>query len=479
MTLQVAPSPAEVRADLRRLIRAIEARPAASAASPIAPRPLRPAPVHDLAALGLVRRDTPLGACMVRDVRTPLSRTPLSGAPLAGAAGDDLDRGTFDFTDLEAATPASLALLAPNAGLEDTRVEELLFLDIETTGLGGAGAMTFLVATGRIEGAGGDRAFVLRQYLAPSPADEAALLHALIADAGVSDRDPVLVTYNGRAFDAPALDQRATMHRQRAGFEVLRHLDLLMPVRTAYRGLLPSCRLGVVEHALLGMTRPATEVGGAETPAWYFRYLRTPDSRIIAPLLAHNARDVLALASLTGRLAAVVGGTRPVAGMHALGAGRLLAARGEHEAARAHLERAFEDGRARPSAHRAEAAWRLAALHKGAGRRDLAEPLWLAIAASAGVEAGVARGVEGGGPPGIPSGIPHGAAVLRPLVELAIYYERHLRDAARALEVVERALRVVAAMTRFDERAAERWRERLLHRQRRVHSKADRATLTR
>ena len=434
------PSPTETREQLRRLIRAIEARPSAV---PAAPRPLavlrRDTPVYDLATLGLEPRATPVGVCMVREVRTPVR--------YAEAAARDDD--AFDFDDLARASASALALLAPDADLEDVGLEELLFLDIETTGLGGAGVMTFLVATGRVEAdAQGQGEFVLRQYLAPSPPDEAALLHALIEDGGVRDHDPVLVTYNGRAFDAPALDERATMHRQRAGFDALRHLDLLMPVRTAYRGLLPSCRLGEIEHAVLGMTRPSYEVGGAETPAWYFRYLRTQDARILAPLLDHNARDVLALASLTGRLAAVVEGTRAVEGVHALAAGRLLAARGREPEARTHLERVATATHFSPQ--REEARLRLAVLHKAAGRRDLAEPLWLAAAAQP------------------------GAAALRPLTELAIYYERHLRDHARALEVVERALGIVEGMARVDAALAGRWRDRLLHRHRRVHSRADR-----
>ena len=429
MTLAPAASPNAMREQLRRLIRAIEARPPSPR---VAPRPLEvlhaPAPVRDLAALGLVPRDTPLGVCMVREQRTPLC--------FEEAASRDDD--VFDFDDLARATAASLALLAPDAGLEDARLHELLFLDIETTGLGGAGAMTFLVGVGRVEG----DAFVLRQYLAPSPADEAALLHALIADGGVRDTDPVLVTYNGRAFDAPALDERATMHRQRAGFDALRHLDLLMPVRTAYRGLLPSCRLGEVEHAILGMSRPTYEVSGAETPSWYFRYLRTQDARVMAPLLDHNARDVLALASLTGRLAAVVGGHRVVEGMHALAAGRLLAARGQRAEARTYFERVTAE--AQPSAYREEARLRLAALHKTEGRRDLAEPLWLAIATQP------------------------GAAALRPLIELAMYYEHHLHNHLRALEVTEHALGLVEGIARFDRVFAARWRAPLLARHQRL-----------
>ena len=83
---------------------------------------------------------------------------------------------------------------------------------------------------------------------------------------GAAGEPPVLVTYNGRAFDAPVLDGRATMHRRRAGFDALRHVDMLMPARRLYRGWLPSCRLADVEAQVLGLTRPAGEVEGAETP---------------------------------------------------------------------------------------------------------------------------------------------------------------------------------------------------------------------
>ena len=49
-----------------------------------------------------------------------------------------------------------------------------------------------------------------------------------------------------------------------AGFDALRHIDLLMPARRLYRGWLPSCRLADVEAEVLGLTRPAGEIEGAE-----------------------------------------------------------------------------------------------------------------------------------------------------------------------------------------------------------------------
>ncbi len=414
--------------------------------------PRRGGPVALEALPGASLRVTASGTCVVREVRRPLA------APADLVATGE----AFDLGDLPGVIGAPLVRLAPDAELEDAALEDLLFLDIETTGLGGAGAMAFLVATGHVEGRGDAAEFVLRQYIAPSPPAEASLLEALIEDAGVRNgnartADPVLVTYNGRMFDAPMLDGRATMHRQRGGFDALRHLDLLMPARIAYRGLLPSCRLVEMEYALLGMTRPPSEASGAEAPGWYFRFLRTGDARMLIPIIEHNERDVVALAALTGRLAALAeghAGTAPADGVHALAAGRLLARRGEHEGARAHLERAVATlaGSPREGAREVEAMMRLATLHKSAGRRDLAAPLWHAV---------VER-------PGAPA--------QRAYQELAIYYERHARDLPAALEVIERALEHAETLVHLDRERGARWRDALLLRRTRVHSRMTRSS---
>ncbi|MGE3856826.1 MAG: ribonuclease H-like domain-containing protein [Dehalococcoidia bacterium] len=414
-------------------VRAETFRNARDRADGAGPRRAGPVALEEMPGARL--RVTESGTCVVREVRRPLA-----APPHLVATGE-----AFDLGALPALAGAPLVRLAPDAELEDAAIEDLLFLDIETTGLGGAGAMAFLVATGRVEGA----EFVLRQYIAPSPPAEASLLEALIEDAGLRDEDPVLVTYNGRMFDAPMLDGRATMHRRRGGFEALRHLDLLMPARIAYRGLLPSCRLVELEYAVLGMTRPPSEASGAEAPGWYFRFLRTGDARMLIPIIEHNERDVVALAALTARLAGMAERDGGAEGVHALAAGRLLARRGEHEEARAHLERAVATlGGARPQpAREVEALMRLAALHKAAGRRDLAAPLWHEVAER----------------PGAPA--------QRAYQELAIYYERHARDLSAALAIVERALEHVEHLARLDAARAARWRDALLLRRSRVHSR--------
>ncbi len=419
-------TPAQVRERLRALIRRLESRPARPIGPPreVGQRP-RPWAVPEVFPAA-ERRDTSSGPCWVIEEAYPLQH-------LVGAQ---------PLEEIAHVSPATLAFLAPDEGAEDAALGDLLFIDIESTGLGGAGAMAFLVAAGRLEVRDGAEAFVLRQYLATSPPEEGGVLAALLEDADVAGADPVLVSYNGRAFDAPMLDERATMHRLRAGFDALRHVDLLPPVRTGLRGAMESCRLCMVETEVLGATRPATEVSGSDVPGWYFRYLRTGDARLLAPIVEHNALDVVALGAILARFGALLSGAREPAPLDAVAMGRLHAARGHHGPARAHLERALDLLPA--STLRVDTLLRLATLHRRAGRRDLAEPLWREAAGPVAPGRRLAPG-EG----------------IRPLVEIAKALEHDRRDFAGALEVVADALGRAEALARFDPVGAARWREAL------------------
>lgn len=293
----------------------------------------------------------------------------------------------------------------------DVSVRDLLFFDIETTGLGGAGVTIFMVALARVEG----DELVLQQYVSPSPADEFALLDAVLRECRLAD-DPILVTYNGITFDAPFMDERATLHRRRAGLRSARHLDLLHAVRRGYRGLLPSHRLGVVEAALLGVTRPAFEVSGAAVPAWYFRFVRSGSARFLDPLLDHNASDVLSLAALVAHLhegAAAESGSGGGDPRRAYALGRLALAAGMHDDAACYLERAA-DGLPVSSA-REDAVRELSMICRARGEWASAVQHWHWLAAHAPSHAPWARR------------------------QLAIYYEHRAPDPVRALEVLGEA----------------------------------------
>ncbi len=426
---------AATRARLRRLIANIERRPRSS----VVAEPERlgrfddEAPPRDL-LVDAVRRETSEGPFTYREVHYPLS----------------YETGRQPLEDIRALSGETLALLAPEEGSEGAGLGDLYFLDIETTGLGGAGAIAFLVATARIDVTAADGAgvVVLSQYLAESPPEEAALLEALIEDARFVD-EPVLVTYNGRTFDSPLLDERATMHRRRAGFEALRQLDLLRPARTAYRGLLPNCKLGTLEVEVLGMGRPSEDVPGAEVPAWYFRFLRTGDRRMLAPIIEHNELDVVGMVGLLASHAAQLDSGRDASPRDALGIGRLLAARGDGRA-----ERYLAEGvrGASTDAHLEEGLLRLAALQKREGRRAEAAELWH-------------RALE------LPT-----RARLGPLVELAKYYEHQRREFEVAIELAEQARQHIERWLRpRDPVRGRRVLGEIEHRLSRLHSRAERA----
>ena len=183
----------------------------------------------------------------------------------------------------------------------------LLFLDLETTGLaGGAGTYPFLVGCGWFDGA----AFRVRQFFLSGFTAEPALLAAVEA---LAARFSGLVTYNGRSFDVPLLENRFALHRMEGRVTALPHVDLLHPARRLWRSesaespsgqeaSVSGCRLTELEHTLLGHERLG-DVPGFEIPSRYFHFVRTGDARPLEAVLEHNRLDLLSLALVTARAA--------------------------------------------------------------------------------------------------------------------------------------------------------------------------------
>lgn len=206
----------------------------------------------------------------------------------------------------------SLAVLAAVAGPVRSRqpapaaVEQLLFLDLETTGLAvGAGHRPFLAGLAWFDAGGagtGDRGgeprgagtpgggpgspgaaedqavaeavgpvLVVEQYLVPDlePETERAWLAAIARRLA---EHPWLVTFNGRGFDWPMLETRWHWHRRTAPAPA-GHLDLLYPARRLWAGPAQRVNLRALESRLLGVQRQG-DVQGAEIPERFARFLR-------------------------------------------------------------------------------------------------------------------------------------------------------------------------------------------------------------
>ncbi len=299
---------------------------------------------------------------------------------------------------------ARLATQCRDERLAACRAADFLYVDTETTGLGGAGVMVFLAGTARFDGS----LLRLRQYLLPSPQYEGGLLGGLHDDLA---RAAALVSYNGKSFDLPMLEARYILARQRPVFRQLPHLDLLHPNRRLFRGRFDSHRLPTMEVELLGFEREA-DCPSAEVPERYFRFQRSGDPTPILPVLRHNAWDVLSLVALAAHLGAVCDGAEG-----ALAAARAAEYAGDFELAAGRFEAALEGDLPRPQ--RLEAMEHAARCWRRLDRLEDASRCWRAIIAEPRTR------------------------TLVPYVELAKIAEHRERDAAAALAMVERALSLV------------------------------------
>jgi uncharacterized protein YprB with RNaseH-like and TPR domain len=205
------------------------------------------------------------------------------------------------------ASDAPLDLLsewAKEPRLPDMPLESFAFLDTETSGMaGGTGTYAFLVGVGRFETDASGRTFRLLQFFMRDPGEEAALLEAL---AGFLAPCAALVTYNGKAFDAPLLRTRYTLHDIPCPFSDFAHVDLLPLARRLWRDRLPSRTLKYIEENVLGAPRSSQEVPGYEIPWLYFDYLRSGEAAPLAGVFYHNAMDVVALAALLAHAAVLL-----------------------------------------------------------------------------------------------------------------------------------------------------------------------------
>ncbi|MEW5701206.1 MAG: ribonuclease H-like domain-containing protein [Candidatus Zixiibacteriota bacterium] len=167
-------------------------------------------------------------------------------------------------------------------------LRDCVFLDCETTGLsGGAGTIPFLIALGQFDGT----TFAVDQFFLADPSDEAAVLDCVAARLAEAK---ALVTYNGRAFDAPLLEGRFHFWRLSPEFVCLPHLDLLWPTRALFAHRLESCALSQVEEQLLRYAR-TEDLPGSEVPGVYFEYLRAGFSPRLHAVFEHNRFDVVSL----------------------------------------------------------------------------------------------------------------------------------------------------------------------------------------
>ena len=347
------------------------------------------------------RREFPPG----EEIETPFGPTYLiqTKYPL------DYLHGTSVLSDLLNFNSKLASEIARQPGVRETSLEQLIFIDTETSGLvGGAGTIAFMVGVGAFV----ENSFQLRQYFLRDPGEERGMLHALQGDIEAAAG---FVSYNGRTFDLPILEMRYMLGlRRHWPLSTWPQLDLLHPARRLWRRSLPDCTLGTIERHQLGVQRTEEDVPGSLIPGLYLDYLRTGDASEMGRVVYHNAIDILTLVGLTIQVLDRHQREDPsqLSGSEALAVGRWHHDAGRLEPAEMAYRKAVSSSELEV---RLDALRHLTAQLKRQGRREEAVEGWQML---------------------------HSLALddPRPCVELAMYYEWHAANLVEARRWTQQAL---------------------------------------
>ncbi|TCN01934.1 hypothetical protein EV294_1011395 [Paenibacillus sp. BK033] len=293
--------------------------------------------------------------------------------------------------------------------------EQLLYLDLETTGLGvGTGNVPFMVGLAYWAGT----ELIVEQAVIRHPAEERAMLYYLNNKLG-SFR--YLVSYNGKTFDWPVMQTRFILNGYNRKLWEPLHLDFLHPSRSIWKNTLASLRLSHVEEERLGIER-IDDVPGSLAPQLYFQFLADGNPEPLRGVYQHNEIDMLSLVCLSIRFGhllnvSIEGGCRlpmPEEAEELIRTGLWLEKMGHGARAEQMFEAAL--GAERTAASTLNM---LAARDKKAGNWQRAVLLW---------QKAVKQSVQ------------NGSAGMNASVELAMYYEHKLKEYESALSYVTEAL---------------------------------------
>src|ERR1700733_6493624 len=296
--------------------------------------------------------------------------------------------------------------------------EKWLFLDTETTGLaGGTGTYAFLIGLAWWDAGG----LQIEQLFMRDFAEEHSVLCQLAMRLG---ERPVLVTFNGKTFDWPLLENRFRMTRSIPVPNLAAHLDLLHPARALWKFRLGTVRLTDLERevlnpTLLGWCREG-DVSSRFIPQFYFDYLRGGPPEPLLGVARHNQMDLRGLAALFGKINALLAEeTNPDDEMHSLdlfGLSKFLHRRGDKGRAQLACAQAVDLGL--PVEFHSRAQYDLALMAKRKGEHQRSAEIWHEILADS-------------------------KDAMHACEQLSIHYEKRVKDYERALEFARRVRKLL------------------------------------
>lgn len=174
-------------------------------------------------------------------------------------------------------------------------LEQILFLDIETTGFISSESAVYLI--GCVFYSEGN--WIIRQWFAQSPDEEPELIRTFLAFA---QKYSYLIHYNGNSFDLPFIKRKASQYGLTCKFNEMEGLDIYRRI-APYKNFLKlsDCKLKTVE-LFLKVKREDTFSGG-ELIRVYREFIFSHDYNLYHTLLQHNSDDMKGMLEILPMLA--------------------------------------------------------------------------------------------------------------------------------------------------------------------------------
>ncbi|MCR5594986.1 MAG: ribonuclease H-like domain-containing protein [Lachnospiraceae bacterium] len=174
-------------------------------------------------------------------------------------------------------------------------LEDILFLDIETTGFSAASTSLYMIGCAYFDGI----TFTCKQFFAEKPVEEAEILKTFLDSVR---KYKVLIHYNGNNFDIPYIQDKCKKYGYDCPLIKMVGIDLYKRV-APYKNFLkiPNCKQKTIEQ-YLGIDRKDV-MSGAELINVYHEYVTLFDIDSLQKLLLHNSDDIQGMIEITPVLA--------------------------------------------------------------------------------------------------------------------------------------------------------------------------------